>query len=98
MAGSRSDGVVAATQNAQADEALSAELQQAVSDGIASTPIFNTYSTALAGKLRAEADGYKAQVADIDAKIAALQAERTDLMLSYSMLSAAMSARERGQS
>lgn len=58
--------------------------------------IYNTHSIALAGEMNAKAEGIKLMVADMDAKIAALQAERTDLMLSYSMLSHGMQARENG--
>lgn len=95
---SRSTSAVAAARNAAADEETSQQLQDAVSDGIAAPPpVFNTHSTALAAKLNAEAEGYKNQVADIDAQIATLNAQRTDLMLAYSMLSAAMAARERRQ-
>ncbi len=98
MAESKSEGTVQAVRQLQEDQQLSDNLQAAVADGIAGQArVFNTHSVALARKLNAEAEGYKSQVADIDAKIQALQDERTDLMLAYSMLSAAAGARERGQ-
>jgi len=59
-------------------------------------PIFNTHSNALAGEFNARAESLKAQIAEVDAKIAALNAERTDLMLTYSMLAKGMQARETG--
>lgn len=59
-------------------------------------PIFNTHSTALAGEFRARADGLRLQIAEVDAKIALLDAERTDLMLTFSMISHGMTAREKG--
>jgi hypothetical protein len=77
---------------AAADERLEAGVAAALSEP---KPIFRTHSTALAGEIAAKAESYKALVAEIDARIAALEAERTDLMLSYSMLSGAMNARER---
>jgi hypothetical protein len=90
---SKSDQAVSASRII--DEAA---LESAVHEGIIETPpMFNTHSVALAGKMEAEAAAYRAQVADVDAKIKLLQAERTDLMLAYSMLSAAMTAREKGQ-
>lgn len=95
---SASDQAVAAARAESEANVIDKALTEAVRNGIAgAAPPFNTHSVALAGKLNAEAEGYKSQVADVDAKIAALQAERTDLMLAYSMLSAAMGARERNQ-
>ena len=81
---------------AAADERLEASVAAALAEPVAPPkPIFRTHSTALAGEIAAKAESYKAMVAEIDARIAALEAERTDLMLSYSMLSSAMGARER---
>jgi len=59
-------------------------------------PICTTHSAALAGELVAKGESIKAQVADIDAQIEALEAQREDLMLAYSMISHAMTARETG--
>jgi hypothetical protein len=74
------------------------DVAQAVEDALAdqSAPVFNTHSTALAGKMMAEAEGYRSMIADIDAKIEALNAERTDVMLAYSMLSKGIEAKENG--
>jgi hypothetical protein len=70
--------------------------QAAVEEALAKKdpPVFNTHSTALAGEMASKGKAYIAMVADVDAKIAALQAERTDLMLAYSMLNHGMQARE----
>jgi len=59
-------------------------------------PICTTHSTAFAGELVAKGESIKAQVADIDAQIEALEAQREDLMLAYSMISHALTARETG--
>lgn len=92
---SRSDGAVSAIRSSNEEQSLSDELQSAVAAGVAgAAPVFNTHSTALARELQAKADGIKSQIADIDAKLVALNDERTDLMLAYSMLSAAAGARE----
>lgn len=78
--------------------AADARLEEGVAAALAEPkPIFRTHSSALAGEITAKAESYKAMVAEIDAKLAQLEAERTDLMLAYSMLSGAMGARERAQ-
>lgn len=85
------------------DEALEVKataklLEQAVADGmLREAEVFTAYSAALAGKLSAEAQALKEQVAEIDAEIARQQAKRTDAMLAYSMIDHAMRARESGQ-
>lgn len=97
IANSKSDSTVQAVLQLQEDQRLSDQLQDSVSAGIAKAAPFDTHSLVLARKLVAEADGYKAMIADIDDKLERLNEERTDLMLAYSMLSAAAGARERGK-
>lgn len=84
-----------ATESKELDRALA----QTVEDGIrmADAPICTTHSTSLAREFAAKGESIRDQIADVDAEIAVLQAKRTDLMLSYSMLSHGMSAREAGQ-
>lgn len=79
--------------------ALERQLEQTVEEGLkmAKAPIFTTHSTSLAREFEAKAKGYIDQIADLDRQISELQAQRTDYMLSYSMLSHGMQARERGQ-
>jgi len=81
----------AATAAGEADRQIAAAVSEALQKP---SPVFNTHSAALAGEIAAKAESYKAMVAEIDAKLNLLEAERTDLMLAYSMLSHAMSARE----
>ncbi|XAI96310.1 hypothetical protein [Microcystis phage Mae-JY30] len=77
-------------------EAATDEIEEALK-APATAPIFTTHSDGLAGEINAKAVAFKAMVAEVDAKIAALEAEREDLMLAYSMLSHAMTARETGR-
>jgi hypothetical protein len=81
------------------EEEISQQEENAVAEALGKKepPVFNTHSTALAGEMASKGKAYVAMVADIDAKIAALQAERTDLMLAYSMLDHGMQARENAQ-
>lgn len=67
--------------------AISEELQKP-------SQVFNTHSAVLAGEFAAKAENYKALIAEIDIQIDRLEAERNDLMLSYSMLARALAARE----
>lgn len=97
ISNSKSDSTVQAVRQLREDQQLSDQLQDSVSAGIAKAAPFNTHSVALARELNAKAEGLKAQVAEIDEKLERLNEERTDLMLAYSMLSAAAGARERGQ-
>lgn len=60
----------------------------------APAPVYTTHSHGVDALFAAQEISLKAIVADIDAKIAALQAERTDAMLAYSMLSAGRMAKE----
>ena len=95
---SRSDITVDAVRTVTSDKQLNEQLTSAVTAGIAGeAQVFNTHSVALARELKAKADSIISQVADIDAKLKAFNNERTDLMLAYSMLSAAASAREKNQ-
>jgi microsomal dipeptidase-like Zn-dependent dipeptidase len=55
-------------------------------------PVNTTHSNALAGMLLAHERQLKEKVADIDSKIAELNAERTDAMLAESGVSAALRA------
>jgi len=55
---------------------------------------FNTHSAVLAGEFAAKAESYKALIAELDDQIGKLEAERDDLMLSYTMLAQALGARE----
>lgn len=78
--------------NAKARDAV----QKALND--TSLPVFNTFTHAIDALFAAQELTIKAQVADIDAKIAALNAERTNAMLAFSMLSAGRMAKEKGAS
>jgi ABC-type amino acid transport substrate-binding protein len=81
-----------------ADEELTRDLAKRTEDAMqAPAPIFNTHSQALAGRLVAEERALIEQCADIDAKIAALQAERTDVLLAQSGITAALGAMERNR-
>jgi len=73
----------------KAKEAVAAALDSAA-ETVGVTPPFSTHSDTLAGELSSRAAGYKKMVADLDAKIDQLQAERDDLLHAYNMLSAAM--------
>ncbi len=84
-----------ADQSAKTEAAAAVAVEKALSEGMG-RPTFNTHSTALAGEFAAKAASIKAQVAEVDDKIAHLNAERDDLMLAYSMLSHGMTAREKG--
>lgn len=95
---SKSDLAADAVRSIVRDNQLADQLTSAVTAGVTGeAQVFNTHSVALARELQAKADGIRSQVADIDAKMKALNDERTDLMLAYSMLSAAAGAREKGQ-
>ncbi len=67
-------------------------VQEALEDKTQTQPVFTTHSNALAGMLIAHERQLKEKVADIDAKIAELNAERTDAMLAESGVSAALQA------
>jgi hypothetical protein len=67
--------------------AVSGELQKP-------SAVFNTHSAVLAGEFAAKAENYKALIAELDDQISRLEAERDDLMLSYTMLARALGARE----
>lgn len=59
-------------------------------------PVFRTHSTAVRARIAADQLALKQIIADLDAKIAALNEERTDAMLSYSAGEAARRALENG--
>ena len=77
--------------------AQDAAIGTAVAEALArSAPVFNTHSQALAGRLIAEERALKEIVADIDARIAELNAQRTDAMLAESGIARALEALQRG--
>ena len=87
-----------AMQNAAAADDLSRDLSAAVTEGVTGkAKTFSTHSQALAGRLMAEERSLRETVADIDAKIAALNEERTDAMLAYSGVEHALRALETGR-
>ena len=91
---SKSDQAIAAARQTEQES----ELVEAVREGVAAqAKVFNTHSQALAGRLIAEERALVEVVADIDAKIAKLNEERTDAMLAHSMVSHALQAAERGR-
>jgi len=73
----------------KAVEAVAGALDN-IAEDIGAKPPFSTHSDTLAGELSSRAEGYKKMVADLDAKIALLDAERDDLLKAYQMLSSAM--------
>lgn len=58
-------------------------------------PIVTTHSHGVDALFAAQEISLKSIIADLDAKIALLNAERTDAMLAYSMLSAGRAAKDR---
>lgn len=73
-------------------------IAKALAAGIAGKArTFNTHSQALAGRLIAEERALNEIVADIDAKLAELNEQRTDAMLAHSMISHALIAAQKGQ-
>lgn len=96
--GSRSDEVAEALHQAAEGEARDVAVHEAVEHALTDpAKTFNTHSNALAGRLIAEERALIEIVADIDAKIADLQAQRTDAMLAHSMISHALGAGQRGR-
>ncbi len=73
-----------------------ATIARRVADAVAApAPVFNTHSHGVDALLASQELSLKAIVADLDSKIAALEAERTDAMLAFSMLNAARLAKHR---
>ncbi len=77
----------------EAVDLSTSDVEEALSEPIGK-PAFNTHSTSLAGEFEAKGKAIISQVAEVDAKMALLSAEREDLMLAYSMLSHGLRARE----
>lgn len=80
------------------DSTLDKQLEREVGKAIKTSPPpqpparrFNTHSASTATLLAAEGERVKMLVSDIDDKIAALNEERTDAMLAYSMLAKGLS-------
>lgn len=86
-----------AMQRADAANRRETVLTAAVSDALKpAAPLFNTHSQALAGRLLAEERALKEIVANLDARIAELNAERTDAMLAESGIVRALEGLQRG--
>ena len=83
----------------RSEDELRNQLAATVSEAIAApaAPVFNTHSQALAGRLIAEQRALIEIVADIDAQLGALNAQRTDAMLAQSGITNALAALERGK-
>lgn len=99
---SDSDGLSAALKAAAASDqgsvtdTTSKAIAKALNDRQA--PVFSTYSDGFLATCAAEEMRLKDAVADIDAQIAGLNAQRTNAMLAFSMVQAARLAREKGLS
>jgi hypothetical protein len=91
-----SSGLSTAMRKVSEKEHAEAAVKQALDTRM--DPVFNTHSHTVDAMFAAQEIALKALVGDIDAKIEQLQAERTDAMLAYSMLSAGRLAREKGVS
>lgn len=76
------------------EEAQSEELVNGTEHAMqeALPPVFRTHSNAVRARLTADQYALQQIIADLDAKIAGLNAERTDAMLSYSAGEAAKRA------
>lgn len=72
-------------------------VEDALTDRGVETPVFSTHSDSMVGEFAARLGSIKAQAAEVRSKIALLEAEYTDLMLTASMLSHGMQAREAGR-
>ena len=89
-------GALRAADRAIATDRAAAAAVTAATEPGATAPVFTTHSHGVGALLAAQELALREIVADIDAKIAQLQAERTDAMLAYSMINAGKAARERG--
>lgn len=76
------------------DEDIAIGTEQALTETL--PPVFRTHSNAVRARLTADQYALKQIIADLDEKIASLNAERTDAMLSYSAGEAARRALETG--
>lgn len=79
------------------DVDITEAVEQALSDRSNEAPVFSTHSDSMVGEFSARYGSIKAQAAEVRSKIALLEAEYTDLMLTASMLSHGMQAREAGR-
>lgn len=84
----------------EADENKDEQITQAVAKTAEQllddpAPVVTTHSHGVEALLAAQEISLKGIVADLDAKIALLNAERTDAMLAYSMLNAGRAAKDR---
>ncbi len=77
------------------EENIATGTEQAMADVL--PPVFSTHSNATRNRVLAEQHTLRAIIADLDDKIAALNAERTDAMLAYSGLEANRRALENGR-
>ena len=77
------------------DRAAEAAVTAATEVG-ATAPVFTTHSQGVLALIASQEMALREKVADVDAAIERLQAERTDLMLAFSMCEGARRARERG--
>lgn len=86
--------------NSDVAEKTGADLAKSVEEALTQDqgpPPFNSHSQSFAARLIAEERSLRETVGNIDAQIAALNAQRTDAMLAQSGITAALAALQRGK-
>lgn len=97
------NSLTVAMRNADASgvaERTGADLAKSVEEALTQDqgpPPFNSHSQSFAARLIAEERALRETAGNIDAQIAALNAQRTDVMLAQSGITAALNALQRGK-